>query len=232
MAEPRLAEAAADQFVRSRTAIAPPTDRPLVTLAWAQSRNGSITTQRGLRTTISGPESQQFTHYLRARHDAILVGVGTLLSDDPRLTVRLVEGHDPRPVVLDSQLRTPPHSRLVDDRRPLIFHAPDAPADRLRALVAAGVEPVAVPAAADGRLDLAVVLASLVERTLGSLMVEGGARVIEAFISSGRVDLVAVTVSDRTIDGYGPHPGLDSLELFERRAVPVGQDTVVIGRLA
>lgn len=88
-------------------------DRPFVTLAYAQSVDGSIALARGRRCTLSGPESLGLTHTLRACHDAILVGVGTVLTDDPELSVRLVEGRDPQPVIVDSRLSTPPGARLL-----------------------------------------------------------------------------------------------------------------------
>ncbi|HEX9595492.1 MAG TPA: RibD family protein, partial [Anaerolineales bacterium] len=82
-------------------------DRPTVTLSYAQSLDGSIALHRGEPLTLSGPESMAMTHRLRAAHDAILVGIGTVISDDPQLNVRLVEGRNPQVVVLDSRLRLP-----------------------------------------------------------------------------------------------------------------------------
>ena len=88
-------------------------DRPFVTLAYAQSIDGSIARRRGERFPLSGPDSLRLTHHLRGRHDAILVGVGTILADDPQLSVRLAEGTDPQPIVVDSSLRTRPDARLL-----------------------------------------------------------------------------------------------------------------------
>ena len=86
-------------------------DRPRVTLTYAQSLDGSITARSGAPLSLSGAESLHYTHQLRAAHDAILVGIGTVLSDDPRLDVRLVTGPSPRPIVLDSELRCPVTAR-------------------------------------------------------------------------------------------------------------------------
>jgi riboflavin biosynthesis pyrimidine reductase len=98
---------------------------PVVTLAWARTSSGAIAAADGSRTAVSGSESLLLTHRLRALHRAILVGIQTVLSDDPLLSVRLVEGSQPRPVVLDSRLRTPPRARLLTrpDMAPWIFHA-------------------------------------------------------------------------------------------------------------
>jgi len=77
--------------------------RPLVTLSYAQSLDGCIAARPGQPLAVSGPLSLTLTHQLRAAHDAILVGIGTVLADNPRLTVRLVEGQHPQPVVVDSR---------------------------------------------------------------------------------------------------------------------------------
>jgi riboflavin biosynthesis pyrimidine reductase len=90
-----------------------PQGRPFVTLAYAQSVDGSISIARGQRSRLSGPESLRFTHALRAGHDGILVGVGTVLTDDPELRVRLVDGPDPQPVIVDTHLRTPVEAKLL-----------------------------------------------------------------------------------------------------------------------
>ena len=101
--------------------------RPLVTLSYAQSLDGCIAARAGERLALSGPESMQLTHQFRAAHNAILVGIGTVLADNPRLTVRLVQGQDPQPVVLDSHLRIPLEASLLhNSRRPWIACLEDA----------------------------------------------------------------------------------------------------------
>lgn len=97
---------------RMRSATASP-GLPSVTLTYAQSLDGCLAAARGVRTSLSGPATLRLTHALRAGHDAILVGVDTVLADDPRLSVRLVPGVSPRPVVLDTALRTPPSCALL-----------------------------------------------------------------------------------------------------------------------
>ena len=91
------------------------TGLPFVTLSYAQSLDGSIAAKRGEALGLSGPESLRLTHRLRSMHDAILVGIGTVLSDNPRLTVRLVNGQNPRPIVVDSQLRIPLNCKLFHE---------------------------------------------------------------------------------------------------------------------
>ncbi|HTX72843.1 MAG TPA: RibD family protein, partial [Rectinemataceae bacterium] len=146
-------------------------DRPAVTLSWAQSIDGSLSAGRGVRTALSGPASLAMTHRLRSEHQAILVGIGTVLADNPRLNVRLVPEPGfqpdprpgPRPVVLDSDLRTPPLSALVArrDAKPLILCAPGAKPSARRDLEDRGCEIVEIDRDRDGRLSIESALASL-----------------------------------------------------------------------
>ena len=115
-------------------------DRPRVTLTYAQSLDGSIAARAGLPLVLSGAASMRYTHQLRAAHDAILVGIGTVLSDDPQLNVRLVEGPSPRPIILDSELRCPLTARCLEaSRRPIVATTDRASAIRRRDLEAQGV---------------------------------------------------------------------------------------------
>ena len=87
--------------------------KPFITLSYAQSLDGSIAANRGVPLSLSGEEAWAFTHHLRSLHQAILVGVGTVLSDDPHLTARIENRRDPQPVVLDSRLRFPEDANLL-----------------------------------------------------------------------------------------------------------------------
>ena len=101
-----------ENWLRERTAAFSLSDRPFITLTYAQSWDGSITTRSGETLCFSGPEATRLTHQLRSLHEGILVGIGTVLSDDPQLTVREWEGDNPQPIVLDSQLRTPASAKV------------------------------------------------------------------------------------------------------------------------
>src|SRR5512143_3069618 len=134
-------------------------DRPRVTLTYAQSLDGSIAARSGMPLPLSGTESMQYTHQLRAAHEAILVGIGTVLSDDPRLNVRLTAGASPRPIILDSELRCPIDARCLEaSRRPIVVANDGADDVRWRALEAQGVRVLSTPSCADNTsyLDLAV----------------------------------------------------------------------------
>jgi riboflavin-specific deaminase-like protein len=147
--------------------------RPFVTLSFAQSLDGCVARERGQPYALSSRESLVMTHRLRAMHAGILVGVGTVLADNPALTVRLCDGASPRPVVLDSTLRTPPSAKVCE-RAPLLLHVRDESAEmrtRREALVRRGAETIECSALANGRVDLADALSRLAAR-VPSLMVE------------------------------------------------------------
>ena len=180
-----------------------PLHRPFVTLSYAQSLDGSITTRRGHSMAISSSQSLHLTHRLRADHDAILVGIGTVLADNPRLTVRLVEGQDPQPIIVDSRLRFPHNARLLQHptRHPWIATTEAAAAGRQRALEAAGACILRLPANSAGQVDLQTLLAQLAESGINSLMVEGGARVITSFLAARLVDRLVITVAPLLVGG-------------------------------
>jgi GTP cyclohydrolase II len=209
-----------------------PGSRPFVTLAYAQSLDGSLAGGDGNRLYLSGTKSIEMTHKLRAGHQAILVGIGTVITDDPQLTVRFAQGSNPQPVVLDSMLRFPLGSYLAS-RHPLkcwIIAGPSAPAESEAALAALGHRVFRVPDDGKGRLDLAAVCAALHANGIQTLMVEGGIEVIDSFLATDLVDRVVITISPRftggrrILSGGGliPHlAGVSNLQL--------GDDIVIEG---
>lgn len=174
--------------------------RPFVTASFAISADGCLSQVRGHASSISGPESLRMTHQLRAMHDAVLVGVGTVLSDDPQLNTRLVVGPSPRRVVLDTALRVPTSARILDSTPLcpwLVTAAPEGSA-RAVALAGAGAELIHVPASPEG-VSLSAVLDDLSQRGVTTLMLEGGAAILDSFFREGYVDYVAMTVSPRAL---------------------------------
>jgi GTP cyclohydrolase II len=212
--------------------------RPFVTLSYAQSVDGSISRRRGEPLAISGPESRQFTHQLRANHAAILVGVGTVLADDPRLTTRLVPGVSPQPVILDSHLRFPLTARLLTNARPpWIMTTAVAPPEHEAALQAAGARVVRLPADAEGRVGLTAVLDYLAQQEMGSLMVEGGAAVIGSFLQERLADRLIVTVAPllvgglRAVNGLAAANGLPLPQLRDAQYQQLGDDLILSANL-
>lgn len=182
------------------------------------------------------------THQLRALHQAILVGVNTVLVDDPRLTVRHAQGANPVPVVLDSRLRTPLAARLLQasGRQAIIATLPDACSDREAELVAAGARVVRIPAAPDGGIQLAALLRWLHAQRIGSLMIEGGSKVICSVLADRLVDQLVLTIAPKFFgkNGVRAAGGLNCVRALSTPCLTnveveqLGDDLVVWGNLA
>jgi len=171
---------------------------PAVTLAWAQSWDGSIALRPGAALALSNPASLRLTHHLRSLHDGILVGIGTVLADDPQLTVRECSGPSPQPIVLDARLRIPAHARLCapGQRRCWVLSSADTIPERT------DIDIIRLPGDALGRIDLADALQALWQRGIRNLMVEGGANVITAFLKAQLADALVLTVAPVFAGGY------------------------------
>lgn len=181
--------------------------RPWTVLKAAVSADGRVGLPSGESRWITGAEARADGHRVRDQVEAILVGVGTVLADDPRLTVREVAGgRDPVRVVLDSRLRTPVDAALLPDRgggRAIIATTARAAATRRRRLEAAGAEIWTVRADRRGRVDPRAVVTRLATLGVTSLLVEGGPHVHASFIAAGLADEVRLYVSPLLL-GAGP----------------------------
>jgi diaminohydroxyphosphoribosylaminopyrimidine deaminase/5-amino-6-(5-phosphoribosylamino)uracil reductase len=182
--------------------------RPRVTLKVAATLDGFIAPARAARQHwITGPAARAVAHELRAAHDAVLVGAGTVLADNPRLTVRDAPRKaktQPLRVVLDGRLLTPPRARLLHTPAaapPLVIGRarPRDPAlaQRARGLERAGAEVLLLPGRAGERVPLPSVLEALAARGVRSLLVEGGSRVLGEFIHARLADAVAFFLAPR-----------------------------------
>ncbi len=212
-------------------------NRPYVVLSYAQSIDGSIAGRNRERIRLSGAESMRLTYGIRALCSTILVGIGTILADDPQLTVKEIEGPSPRPIVLDTNLRTPPEARVVArrDARTWLIHGPMASESRARALAQAGADPMPCTTGPDGRIDLAVLMRRLAEHSIDSVMVEGGARVITSFVRQRLADVLIITISAKWIGGLPvvDHPGTPpefGLEMADPFFQPLGEDVILWAR--
>lgn len=214
--------------------------RPLVTLSYAQSLDGSLTLQRGKTLHLSSPSSLRLTHQLRALHDAILVGIGTVLADNPRLTVRLVRGKQPQTVILDSHLRLPLTSALFEnpERMPWIATLESPQNPRWRDLQERGALLLPFSPDRQGRIRWRDLLPTLFERGIRSLMVEGGAQVIQSLLEAALADQAVITLAPRFVGGLRvlekPLTSGASLQfpaLEQLGCQRLGEDLVVWGKL-
>jgi 3,4-dihydroxy 2-butanone 4-phosphate synthase/GTP cyclohydrolase II len=212
----------------------PRVDRPHVVLKYASTLDGRIATRTGDARWISGEPERQVSHAMRAGCDAVLVGVGTLLQDDPQLTVRMVAGASPLRVVLDSALRTPPSAKVLsDDAATVILCRPDADPDRREALRAAGATVRTVASAPDG-LDVHDALRELRALGVASLLVEGGGRVLTSMLRASVADRVVVSLSPTIIGAgvdavgaMGVDRVADGIRLVNRSVFLAGDDVLL-----
>jgi diaminohydroxyphosphoribosylaminopyrimidine deaminase / 5-amino-6-(5-phosphoribosylamino)uracil reductase len=177
--------------------------RPLVTVSYAQSVDGSIATRNREQLRLSGHQSMVVTHRIRAACDAIVIGINTLLIDNPLLTVRLAEGPSPQPIVLDSKLRMPLQARLLErtDQRCWVACTDKSDHERISAVEGRGAEVIHCRHDRQGRVDLPHLLQQLGERGIRSIMVEGGGQVITSFIEARLVDQMIITIAPRLVGG-------------------------------
>ncbi len=177
--------------------------RPFVTVSYAQSVDGSIATRNREQLQLSGHQSMVLTHRIRAACDAIVIGINTLLIDNPQLTVRLTKGASPQPIVLDSKLRIPLKARLLDrtDHHCWLACTDEIAPEKITAVESRGGEIIRCHRDPLGRVDLPNLLHQLGERGIRSIMVEGGSQVITSFIEARLVDQMVITIAPRLVGG-------------------------------
>lgn len=217
------------------------TGRPHVTLKIAMTLDGKIAARDGSSRWITGEAARAEVHRMRSQVDAILVGIGTLLADDPSLTVRLGRAwpREPLRVVVDSHLRTPPNAGVIRAGRPervLIACRESPPAERLEPLEAQGVEVLRLPAS-EGRVDLNALMSALAERQIVSVLAEGGSELNAGLLDHGCVDHLACFMAPLLLGGQGAPsalggPGRLLKEAFRLRNVTcdrIGEDFLFEG---
>ena len=219
--------------------VRPTTTRPYVVVKYAQTLDGRIATSTGDARWISGDEERRVSHALRAGCDAVLVGLGTVLADDPQLTVRMVPGASPIRVVLDSELRIPDDARVLDhDAANMIVTTSASPPERRAELRRRGASIVVVPAGPKG-VDLGAALEALFGDGVRSVLVEGGARVITSFLSLGLADRLVVGIAPRVlgsgteaVNDLGITEVASSIRIEDRAVHVAGDDVLIAGDLA
>lgn len=231
-----------------RQAIAPwskhiTTGMPYVSLKLALSLDGRIATRSGASKWVTGPDARAKVHLLRARHDAIAIGIGTALADDPRLTVREVPGSSPMRIVFDTKLRLQASAKLVQTAREiptLVLCGIDAPSEPEEELVGLGVEVVRTPISTEGRLDAQLALRYLAQRGVVSLMIEGGAELAGSFLAARLADelhafIAPILLGPRGRPGAVDWAGPDTPQQAPRIAAPrwelVGEDAYAHGSI-
>lgn len=200
------------------------TGRPLVTLKLASTLDGRIATPDGESRWITGEDARARAHMLRAEHDAIMVGSGTALADDPELTCRLPGFSAKRPVriVMDSRLRLSPEARLArtaGETPTWVVTTAGADPGRAKALSALGVEIVEVPAGSDGHIAIKAALAALGGKGLTRVLVEGGGTLAAALLKADLVDRMAWFHAPSVLGGEG-RPAVGALALAALAEMP------------
>ncbi len=213
--------------------------RPLVTLKAAVTLDGYIASNTGDSQWISGPESRSRAHAMRAKSDAVLVGIETVLSDDPLLTVRHVTGLDPMRVVMDSSLRIPESSRLIETapQTPVLLVHTGADAKRIKTLNAIdGVETLICDPNVDGRVSLTDLLDKLAARGVLSLLVEGGGSVHGSFAKASLADRFCLFIAPKLLGNGRPWVAFkgisnidDAIALHDLGVTPIGNDLMIEG---
>jgi 3,4-dihydroxy 2-butanone 4-phosphate synthase/GTP cyclohydrolase II len=221
--------------------IRPRPDRPYVVVKFAQSVDGRIATATGDAKWISGEAERRVSHGMRAACDVVLVGVNTVILDDPQLTVRMAPGASPRRVVIDSTLRIPPIARVLDAgaATTIITTARSDPSRRAE-LRRNGIE-VEVVARGPGGVDLGAAFAALRAAGTESVLVEGGGGIITSMLAAGLVDRLVVGIAPIVLGAGTDAVGQlgvarvsDGIRLVDRSVHPVGDDVLlawdVVGR--
>ena len=214
---------------------------PFVTIKYAQTLDGRIATATGQSQWISSASSLKFTHKLRAEHDAILVGVGTVIKDNPELTVRLVRGRNPLRIVVDSALKIPPQSKVLQNlskNRTIIATIKKASDPQFKKLSNLGAEIVTIGTNKQGNVDLKKLLKILSKRNISSVLIEGGAQIITSILinnlANRLVTVIAPKILGKGIEAVGDLRirNLDlAKKLSIRKITRSGDDIIIDNRL-
>jgi len=214
---------------------------PFVTLKYAQTIDGRIASATGHSQWISSKESRRFAHALRAEHDVVLVGVDTVIRDDPELTVRLVRGQNPVRIIVDSTLRTPENARILGDQKratTLIALTSQGSEERRSYLNKRGIETLLIDEDGAGRVDLRKLLIAAGKRGLSSVLVEGGSGIITSFVREGLSDRIVIITAPKilgkgieAVGDLGIQTVDDSIQLALKKLMKKGDDIIADLRL-
>lgn len=215
------------------------TKRSFVILKAAMSIDGKIATSAGQSKWISSEQSRSYVHELRNRVDAVIVGINTVLYDNPRLTCRIPGGRDPLRIILDSRLRIPLDARILADRNALIATTNKCDKSKIRKLEEKGVG-VVVIRTNDKKVDLKELMYELALRSITHIMIEGGSEVAASALKEGIVDKVVYFIAPKIIGGRDAKTPIggkgienmeEALKLKDVEIKKIGDDVVIEGYL-
>jgi diaminohydroxyphosphoribosylaminopyrimidine deaminase/5-amino-6-(5-phosphoribosylamino)uracil reductase len=180
------------------------TGLPFVTIKYAQTLDGRIATTEGLSQWISSGASRKYAHKLRAEHDAVLVGIGTVKKDDPELTVRLVRGRNPLRIIVDSKLQINNQAKVLQNTSPaktLIATIKNKNYDdtQFQSITTTGAQIIAVDADKQGKVDLKKLLKKLAARGISSVLIEGGAQIITSVLRDNLADRLVTVIAPKIL---------------------------------
>lgn len=178
------------------------TGMPFVTIKYAQTLDGRIAVASGRSQWISSEASRKFAHKLRAEHDAVLVGAGTVMNDNPELTVRLVRGRNPLRVVADSGLKTPLKAKILQNltaAKTLIATVKSPGAPRYKLIETSGAEVITIKKDGQGKVDLKKLFKALALRGISSVLVEGGAQIITSTLKNNLACRLVTIIAPKII---------------------------------
>ena len=216
--------------------------KPFILMKYAMTLDGKIAAVTGDSKWVTGKQARHHVQETRRRLSAIMVGIGTVLADDPMLNCRIEDGVDPTRIIIDSNLRLPLDSQIVatSTRIPTYVFAANVNADKQKALESAGVHVVYAPDASTGRVDLPQVIDKLGEMQIDSVLLEGGGTLNGAFMQLGLVDRVQAYIAPKLIggaDAKGPVGGAgiplmcDAQALLDPTITRLGDDILIEGRI-
>jgi diaminohydroxyphosphoribosylaminopyrimidine deaminase/5-amino-6-(5-phosphoribosylamino)uracil reductase len=214
---------------------------PFLILKVVATLDGKIATRKGESQWISGEASRRFVHRLRDQVDGVIVGIGTVLKDDPMLTARVKGGKDPYRIILDSRLRIPENAKVIEisPSKTIVATTELAPGDKVERLEKKGVR-VLILDSKKGRVDLKPCLFKLGEMGMMSLLVEGGSQLNGSFLDEGLIDKIFLFLSPKLIgdpqalgmfDGHGVTSLKEAIPLNELKIRRIGGDLLLEGYL-
>ncbi|MBN2028807.1 bifunctional diaminohydroxyphosphoribosylaminopyrimidine deaminase/5-amino-6-(5-phosphoribosylamino)uracil reductase RibD [bacterium] len=216
------------------------TSKPYVTLKIAQTLDGKIATDQGYSRWITGESARRMVHRLRKEHDAILVGAGTVIHDDPELTVRMVRGKSPKRIILDRFLDIPLKSRVLhhpESQNTIIVTTPKVSHDKIKEIKEMGITHWSIESDSNGSIHFPTLWRNMVTEGIISVLVEGGKEVLTSFMRLGEVDRIIVCMAPiffgeglSVFGDLGVHTPNEAIRLKEVTWHRKGSDLMLEGR--